>query len=185
MEFMGFTCHEIVTILHGMVMGGLLLLSFPPVLTWLACLRPEWITDKGLKKHIGLVMGGTWVISIFSWLTVVIGSYLPYPWYRLKPLTGEGLTVGIDLMKYPAAYLLAHPNLAAWEEVAMEWKEHAGWIVPILATTVAFIVMYYNNRLLEQPKIRKALFVLLSIAFVVAALCGLLGALINKLAPVL
>ena len=184
MDFMGFTNHEMVAILHGMVTGGILLLAFPAILAWLSCLRPEWITGKGLKKHLGLLKAGTWVISIFSWLTVIIGSYFPYAWYRLKPPTGTHLTAGLDLTKYPAAYLLAHPNLAAWEEVAMEWKEHAGWVVPILATTVAFLVMYYNTRLLEEPKIRRAIFVLLGIAFVVAALCGMLGALINKLAPV-
>ena len=113
MDFMGFTNHELVTILHGMVMGGILLLAFPPVLVWLSWLRPEWITSKGLKKHLRLLTAGTWVVSIFSWLTVIVGSYFPYPWYRLKPPTGAGLASGLDLTGYPAAYLLSHPNLAA------------------------------------------------------------------------
>jgi len=184
MDFMGFTVRESITILHGMVMGGIVLLVFPVVLAGLWCLRPEWITSEGSKKHLCFIKVGTWIISIFSWLTVIIGSYFPYAWYRLKPPGGAHLTSGLDLTKYPAAYLLGHPNLTAWEEVAMEWKEHAGWIVPILATTVAFLVMYYNSRLFEQPKLRNALFTLLSIAFVVAVMCGLLGALITKIAPV-
>jgi len=184
MDFMGFTMHESITILHGMVMGAIVLLVFPVVLAGLWCLRPEWITSKGLKKHLSLIKAGTWIISIFSWLTVIVGSYLPYAWYRLKPPVSAHSMSGLDLMKYPAAYLLGHPNLSAWEEIAMEWKEHAGWIVPILATAVAFIVTYYNSRLLEEPKLRNALFTLLSIAFVVAAMCGLLGALITKIAPV-
>ncbi len=184
MDFMGLTIHELITILHGMVMGGIVLLLFPVVLAQLWCLRPEWITNKGLKKYLTVVKGGTWVISIFSWLTVIIGSYLPYSWYRLKPPISAQLMTGRDLMRYPAAYLIAHPNLSAWEEVAMEWKEHAGWIVPILTTAVAFILTYYNSRLLEEPKLRKILFTFLALAFVVAAMCGLLGALITKIAPV-
>lgn len=75
---MGITMLESITILHGMVMGAIVLLVFPAVLAGLWCLRPEWITSEGLKKHLGLIKAGTWIISIFPWLTIIIGSYLPY-----------------------------------------------------------------------------------------------------------
>jgi hypothetical protein len=49
----------------------------------------------------------------------------------------------------------------------MEWKEHVGWLAPIAATVVAFAVTYY--------------FV---VSFATAAIAGMFGAFINKVAPI-
>jgi len=66
----------------------------------------------------------------------------------------------------------------------MEWKEHVAWIAPMLATAVAFIVSYYGASLANHPGLRKATMILFTLAFLVAGIAGLLGALITKAAPV-
>jgi hypothetical protein len=37
----------------------------------------------------------------------------------------------------------------------MEWKEHIAWLSPILATTVAFIVVYYGTQLIRHNRVRR------------------------------
>jgi VIT1/CCC1 family predicted Fe2+/Mn2+ transporter len=66
----------------------------------------------------------------------------------------------------------------------MEWKEHIGWFAPILATTVAFLVAYYGIQLAEDNKLRKAAIWLFVLAFGAAAVAGIFGAFLNKVAPV-
>jgi hypothetical protein len=65
----------------------------------------------------------------------------------------------------------------------MEWKEHVAWISPILATVVAFIVVYYGTSLIRHDRVRKTALVLFVLAFGLAAVAGLFGALITKAAP--
>src|SRR5918993_4460960 len=75
-----------------------------------------------------------------------------------------------------------HPNLIMWHEFGMEWKEHVGWLSPILATAVAFIVIRYGPRLVEagreQRNLRWMLAALFIISFLAAAVSGALGAFI-------
>jgi hypothetical protein len=66
----------------------------------------------------------------------------------------------------------------------MEWKEHIAWLAPILATAVAFVVVYYGPRLVGHDKARRAVITIFVVAFAVAAVAGLFGALITKSAPV-
>ena len=77
------------------------------------------------------------------------------------------------------------PNLAAWHDFGMEWKEHVSWLSPILATAVAYVVLRYGFRLADAPNVRWALIVLFVLAFFAAGIGGLLGALITKVAPIL
>lgn len=130
------------------------------------------------KGKLGYFLSGTWIMAIVSWLTVIIGTYIVYPWYRVKPPADV-----TDLNGYTRSYFLADPNMMWWHKFGMEWKEHIGWISPILATAVAFIVIRYGSRLAKDEKIRKAATTLFTIAFVAAGIAGLLGALINKVAP--
>jgi hypothetical protein len=37
----------------------------------------------------------------------------------------------------------------------MGWKEHIALISPILATTVAFIVLYYGTKLIRHQRVRR------------------------------
>jgi uncharacterized membrane protein len=82
------------------------------------------------------------------------------------------------------AYLLANPRLAFLEDYAMEWKEHLAWFAPVLLTAVASVIGRDRTGLLEETKIRRAMLVLLIIAFVAACISGLMGALVAKIAPV-
>jgi hypothetical protein len=122
---------------------------------------------------------GTWVMAVVSWLTVITGTYIVYPWYRARPPEGA------DLLDYPRYFLLDNPNLAAWHTFGMEWKEHVAWFSPILATAVAFIVWRYGDKIAQNPKLRNALLILFVLAFAAAGIAGLLGAFITKAAPIL
>jgi VIT1/CCC1 family predicted Fe2+/Mn2+ transporter len=64
----------------------------------------------------------------------------------------------------------------------MEWKEHIAWIVPIVATSGAFVVTYYGRRLTQAPAVRKAVIWMLLLSFGAAAVAGIFGAFINKVA---
>ena len=59
----------------------------------------------------------------------------------------------------------------------MEWKEHVAWLSPILATVVAFIVLYYGVGLIRHDGLRKTTLLLFVLAFAFAAIAGLFGAL--------
>lgn len=174
---MSLTEREFWTVLHGMIAGSLFLLAFAGGLAGLWSLRPEWVTIAGVHERIRRLIAGTWLMAIIAWVTVITGTYIVYPWYRASP------PAGADLAKYPRSYLLADPVLSAWHTFGMEWKEHVAWIAPILATAVAFVVVRYGSKLAEESKIRQAVMVLFIIAFLTAAVAGLLGAFINKIAP--
>ncbi len=175
---MGFTVREIVTIIHGMVMGGLLLLGFPAVLIFFWLIRPDSLDADKQQWYFRIAIPLFGLLTVFAWLTVISGTYLPYPWYRAEPLAGA------DLARYPSAFLTAHPHLAFWEDYGMEWKEHLGWFAPLLLTAVFAILSQYRSRLLEQPNILRAVRIFISLAFVAAAISGLVGALVTKIAPV-
>ncbi|MBI2873776.1 MAG: hypothetical protein HYY09_01690 [Firmicutes bacterium] len=168
---------ELWTVIHGIGVGTLFLLAFAGGLAGLYSLRPEWLTVSGLDERLRRLRAGTWVMAAMAWLTVITGTYIVYPWYRAKP------PAGADLLHYPRSFLLANPNTAFWHKFGMEWKEHVAWLAPILATAVAYIVFRYGARISNDPKLRRALIVIFSIAFGTAAVAGLFGAFLNKVAP--
>ena len=177
---MSMTAREFWTVIHGMGLGAIFLLSFAGGLAGLYSLRPEWVTVSGVRERVRRLDVGTWVMAVAAWLTVITGTYIVYPWYRAAP--PEGLT---DLSDYPRSLLLSVPNLAAWHTFGMEWKEHVAWFAPILATAVAFVVWRYGERIAEMPKLRNALIILFVLAFAAAAIAGLFGAFITKAAPLM
>jgi hypothetical protein len=120
-------------------------------------------------------------MAILAWLTVAMGTFVIYPWYRAAPPKGAATSV---LAGYPKAVLISKPQTAGWHEFGMEWKEHVGWLAPILATAVAVVATTHRKTLSNEKFIRQAMLVLLSIAFFSAAVAGLFGAFIDKMAPV-
>jgi len=66
----------------------------------------------------------------------------------------------------------------------MEWKEHIAWLSPMLATVVAFLVLYYGASMARNDRLRRTAMALFVVAFATAAVAGAFGALITKSAPV-
>lgn len=176
---MSLTNREFWTLIHGMVLGALFLLSFAGGLAGLYSLNPELVTPAGLKERMFRLRLGTWVMAAVAWLTVFTGSYIVYPWYR------SPAPEGADLSLYPKFLLKASEATAGWHTFGMEWKEHIAWFAPILATVVAYLVWKYGPELARNIRLRKMVIVLFVIAFASAGIAGLFGALITKAAPVL
>jgi hypothetical protein len=176
---MEITVREWFASLHGFIFGGLFLLAFSGGLIALYGLRPEWLTSEGLGKKMSQLKAWTWGMAAIAWATVITGTWIVYPWYRAKPPEGT-----VDLTAFPRYLLLASENTAKWHEFGMEWKEHVGWLAPIAATVVAYVISVYGQKLANEPKIKKALTWFFVVAFAAAGVAGVLGAFITKAAPI-
>ena len=178
---MTLTRREFWTALHGLLLGSAFLLAFTGSAVALWLLRPQWTTPAGRAAAVRWLLAGTWTMAVLAWLTVSLGTFVIYPWYRATPPNGAG---GRALSAYPKTTLLASPHTAAWHTLGMEWKEHVGWLAPIFATAVAAVAWRYRRVLADHAVVRQAMLVLLTAAFLAAAVAGSLGAFINKMAPV-
>jgi hypothetical protein len=167
------------TVLHGMLFGAAFLLAFAGGLAGLYSLRPEWVTEEGLQERMTRLKIGMWIMALVAWATVFTGTFIVYPWYRARP--PEGTT---DLTAFPRFMLLANESTAGWHTFGMEWKEHVAWIAPMAATVVAYAVSYYGHILARKPNERRAILTFFVIAFLAAAIAGVFGAFINKVAPI-
>src|ERR671912_1621765 len=170
---MSFTTREWWGLIHGMGLGALFLLAFAGGLAGLYSLRPTLITPEGVIERMRRLKVGVVAMASTAWLTVLTGTWIVYPWYRERSPDS------------PRSQLLADEATAGWHEFGMEWKEHIAWISPILATAVAFVVLYYGLEIAERPNLRRALIVLFTLSFVAAGIAGLFGAFITKAAPLI
>lgn len=169
---MSFSNKELWTLIHGMIFGALFLLSFGGGLAGLWSLRPELVTQAGIIDRVRRLKIGMIAMAVAAWGTVITGTWIVYPWYRAKlPTSAKSI-------------LLSNESTAQWHEFGMEWKEHIAWLSPILATLAAFIVVTMGVRLVQDRKIVNAVITIFILAFSVAAVAGLFGALITKAAPV-
>jgi hypothetical protein len=169
---MELTSREFGGLVHGMVFGALFLLAFAGGLAELHLLRPTTETPSGLRvsaRRIGL---GVTSMAVLAWATVITGTWVVYPGYREQVPTS------------PRSILLADPATEAWHTFGMEWKEHVAWLSPMLATVVAFIVLYYGVALARNDRLRRTAMTLFILAFAIAAVAGAFGALITKVAPI-
>lgn len=175
---MGMTGRDIWTIIHGMGFGMVLFLLFPVVLGvyWMLGRSGDVLPDR--EKYLRLLLVGLVVMTILAWLTDISGTFFSYAWFRAQP-SGSA-----DLAKFPQAYLLAHPQLAAWEDYGMEWKEHLAWFVPILLTAAVYLIFSYRDRVFSEKILFRAVFLVLAGSFLATALAALLGALVSRIAPV-
>jgi hypothetical protein len=169
---MSFTTREWWGLIHGMGLGALFLLSFAGGLAGLYSLRPALVTRAGVVERMRRLRIGVVLMAVVAWLTVITGTWVVYPWYReMNPGS-------------PRSRLLADPKTEDWHQFGMEWKEHIAWISPILATAVAFIVVYYGTNLIRHDRVRRTAMTLFVMAFLFAAVAGAFGAFITKVAPV-
>jgi hypothetical protein len=169
---MTLTDRETWAVIHGMIFGALFLLTFAGGLAGLYSLKPSLLTPTGVIERTRRLVVGTWGMAMIAWLTVITGTWIVYPWYRANAATS------------PKSLLLANPQLAAWHNFGMEWKEHIAWLAPILATAVAFGVAYYGADLIKHQSVRRFLMALFVAAFACAGIAGLFGAFITKAAPI-
>lgn len=85
------------------------------------------------------------------WLAVSIGTFVIYPWYRAAPPAAPTHSA---LAGYPKLLLMSQPQTAGWHEFGMEWKEHIGWLAPILVTSIAVVATRYRRTLTSEPRLR-------------------------------
>ncbi len=173
---------EIWALFHGILFGGAFLLAFAGGLAGLYSFRAGLVTPEGIQERLRRLQLGVWSMAILSWLTVMVGTYVVYPWYRASP--PEGITDLEALEKYPRSLLLAQENTDLWHKFAFEWKEHIAFVAPIMATAVALLVTYYGTRLVNNDRVRWVLIGMFLTAFLAAAIAGLFGALVTKVAPI-
>jgi hypothetical protein len=169
------TVRDAITVVHGMLFGGLLLLCFSGAAVWLwrAGEGPLTVTaQRALTRYL-------WVMAILAWTAVLLGAYAVYPWYRALPPAGTQ-----ELAGYPQRLLLASPTTAGWHALGMEWKEHIAWFAPICLTAAAALVGHYGAQLRSLSALRQALWGLWVAGFACAAVAGFFGAMLNKYAPV-
>jgi len=176
---MEITERELWAVIHGLILGTAFLLAFAGGLAGLWSLKARYLTEEGIAERTPRLLVGTWAMAVVAWLTVITGTWIVYPWYRAAP--PEGTT---DLTDYPRSLLLSSESTAEWHKFGMEWKEHVAWIAPLLATAVAFVVLYYGPQLAKAEGMRRALLILFVLAFAAAGVAGLFGAFITKAAPV-
>lgn len=176
---MDMTNREVWALFHGILFGGAFLLAFAGGLAGLWSFRRELVTPEGIRERLRRLQLGVWSMAALAWLTVMVGTYVVYPWYRATPPEGTE-----DLSRFPRSLLLSDPSTDLWHKFGMEWKEHIAFVAPILATAVALLVTYYGSRLVTNDRIRWTLMGMFVAAFAAAAIAGLFGALITKVAPV-
>src|SRR5829696_4733298 len=169
---MDLTTRETWGFVHGTVLFALFLLTFIWGLVELHRLRA--MTGPPSKLLTSARRFGVAVTSmaVVAWVAVITGTWVVYPWYRERVPTS------------PRSVLLSDPSTEFWHTFGMEWKEHVAWLSPMLATVVAFIVVYYRAGLARNDRLRRTAMTLFILAFAVAAVAGAFGALITKAAPV-
>jgi len=190
---MSVTAREWWTVIHGMGLGAVFLLAFAGGLAGLYSLKPALITPEGVVERIRRLKVGVIAMAVASWGTVITGTWIVYPWYREKlAISGDdefagcaGATLPTEECS-PRDFLLSNASgdTEQWHLFGMEWKEHIAWISPILATVVAFIVLYYGTNLIRHERVRRTAMTLFMMSFAFAAVAGALGAFITKVAPV-
>jgi len=168
---MSLTFKDSWTVIHGLIFGTLFLLAFSGVIIELWSMRSRNLTVDGIADRVKRLILGTWTMAVVSWITVWTGTWVVYPWYREAVPTS------------PRSTLLADPATQLWHKFGMEWKEHVGWLAPILATAVAYIVWYFGKQLASEDKARQAATVMFVLAFIAAGVAGAFGAFLNKMAP--
>jgi hypothetical protein len=187
---MNITDREFWTLVHGMGFGAMYLLAFAGGVAGLYSFSSKLVTPEGISERMMRLRWGTIAMAGLVWLTVIVGTYVVYPWYRADPTKIANSTIDTKtqndaLRQYPKFWLIASDQTAAWHTFGMEFKEHVAWLAPLLATVVAFAVFRYNSTLANYPEARRMIIAFFIISFALAGIAGLLGALITKASPVL
>jgi hypothetical protein len=171
-----FTSRSILTMLHGIVLGGGALLGLSAALFYLRVMPGDASGETaGQARAFSVLLTLT---AAALWAGVIAGTYIVFPPYRATP--PEGLT---DLTAYPRSLLLANPSTAWLHAFAMEIKEHVPWTAAMISTAVAFVSTRRAPALMRDPEVRRIANLLLWICIALVATAALLGTFANKVAP--
>ncbi|MDP2054163.1 MAG: hypothetical protein Q8N52_05935 [Acidobacteriota bacterium] len=165
------------TMVHGIGLSGAALAGLFAALFCLHAMAAG--RDPEANRAQARALSGLLLFTAAAlWASVLVGTFVVFPEYRLPPPAGT-----VDLGPYPRALLLGNPDTAWLHAFAMECKEHMPWIAAMLATAVAFVSKRYRSQLLTDPSLRRATMTMLLICFAIVGFIGLLGTLVNKVAP--
>jgi hypothetical protein len=176
---MEITLRDAVTVLHGMFFGALLLLAFAGAAMALYAVstrEARWNITPAQRRGLSLYVA---LMALLAWLTVLLGAYAVYPWYRAHPPADV-----TDLSGFPQRLLMSSPATSQWHDIGMEWKEHIAWFAPMSLTAAAYLMAHYGAHLHVLRPVRRALVGLVALAFLSAGVAGFFGAMLNKYAPV-
>ena len=81
---MEISSREAWTVIHGLILGTLFLLAFAGGLAGLWSLRPGLLTAAGIRERMSRLYIGMWAMALVAWATVITGTWIVYPWYRVK-----------------------------------------------------------------------------------------------------
>jgi hypothetical protein len=172
-----FSDRSLLTMVHGLVLSGGAMMAMAAALF---ALRAMALPDRmPVPERQGRFFAGLSVaVAILLWLSVLGGTYLVFPLYRVTPPEGA-----LSLAAYPRALLLSTPDTSWLHAFGMEIKEHVPWVAAMLATAVAFVSTRYRTTLLADRSLRGMATTLLVIGFALVSLVALLGVFVNKIAP--
>jgi hypothetical protein len=173
-----FSERSILTMIHGIVVGGGGLVGLAAALFFLYATRAPAGSYAVQPNASRALSGLTAFTAAMLWLTVIAGTYIIFPPYRATPPTGAA-----DLSQFPRSLIQSNPGTAWLHGFAMESKEHMPWIAAMLATAVAFVSMKGGSRLVGDPQVRNMAMALLAISFALVAFVSLMGVFVNKVAP--
>ena len=171
-----FSERSIWTMVHGIGLGGGALMGLVAALFYLYAARPA--DGTSVPPGSGALAGATVLSAGLLWLTVIAGTYIVFPPYRVAPPAGA-----TDLSEFPRALVLASAGTAWLHTFAMESKEHMPWIASMLTTAVAFVAVRYRSTVLQIPSLRRLSMALLAISFALVGFVSLMGMFVNKVAP--
>jgi heme A synthase len=172
-----FSDRSVWTMIHGVGLSGAALMGLSAALfhLWTMAPAPQGDDGRGPARSFAWLVTGT---AVMLWASVLVGTFVIFPMYRVPPPPDA-----VDLSQFPRAFLLKNPDTAWLHAFAMEVKEHMPWIAAMLATAVAFVSLRHPSLLRTDDSMRRMTAVLLVVCFALVGFVGLLGTLINKVAP--
>jgi hypothetical protein len=173
-----FTSRSILTMVHGIVLGGGALMALFASLFALQVLPSSGEPVAPPIRSTRLLQWLLLATAVMLWLTVLGGTYVVFPPYRATP--PEGIA---ELSQYPRSLLTSNPQTAWLHSFGMEIKEHVPWIAAILATAFADNATRERAELLANKELKRMVTLMLAITFLLVAFVSVLGVFINKVAP--
>ena len=73
---MELTSRETWALVHGIILGAAFLLAFSGGLAGLYSLRPQLVTEVGIRERMGRLYVGTIAMAGLVWATVITGTYV-------------------------------------------------------------------------------------------------------------